>query len=101
MEPGGPVRLSYAEVNFVPPVRDYEYGYCTQASNPEFKFRKKWFPILKRENHFFVKRDKGVCMIDLQREICKPGLKLDFTAHGITEYLSEFGLSNDSSRDFS
>ncbi len=40
-------------------------------------------------------------MIDLQREICKPGLKLDFTAHGITEYLSEFGLSNDSSRDFS
>jgi hypothetical protein len=31
-------------------------------------------------------------MIDLERErdICKPVLKLDFTAHGIKESLSEF-----------
>jgi hypothetical protein len=33
-------------------------------------------------------------MIDLSREICKQVLKLDFTAHGIMESLSEFGLSN-------
>ncbi len=31
-------------------------------------------------------------MIDLQRKICKPVLKLDFTARGILESLSEFGL---------
>ncbi len=30
-------------------------------------------------------------MIDLQREICKPALKLDFTAHSMMESLSEFG----------
>ncbi len=30
-------------------------------------------------------------MIDLQREICKPALKLDFTAHSTMESLSEFG----------
>jgi hypothetical protein len=32
-------------------------------------------------------------MIDLLREIRKPVLKLDFTAHGIIESLSEFGHS--------
>jgi hypothetical protein len=32
----------------------------------------------------------GVYIIDLQREICKPVVKLDFTAHGIMESLSEF-----------
>jgi hypothetical protein len=31
-------------------------------------------------------------MIDLWREICKPVLKLDFSAHGIMESLSEFEL---------
>jgi hypothetical protein len=30
--------------------------------------------------------------MDLYREICTPVLKLDFTAHGIIEPLSEFGL---------
>jgi hypothetical protein len=34
----------------------------------------------------------GVYMIDLQREICKPVLKLDLTAHGILESFSEFGF---------
>jgi hypothetical protein len=37
----------------------------------------------------------GVYMIDLKREIFKPVLKLDFTAHGILWHmksLSEFGL---------
>ncbi len=34
----------------------------------------------------------GVYMIDLYRKKCKPVLKLDFTAHCITESLSEFGL---------
>jgi hypothetical protein len=33
----------------------------------------------------------GVYMSDLYREICKPVLKLDFTAHGIMESLSELG----------
>jgi hypothetical protein len=34
-----------------------------------------------------------VCSLyDFKREICKPVLKLDFTAHGIIESLSEFGL---------
>jgi hypothetical protein len=31
-------------------------------------------------------------MIDLLREICKPVSKLDFTARGTLESLSEFGL---------
>jgi hypothetical protein len=39
----------------------------------------------------FVRRDMGVHMIDLQKETSKPVLKLDFTAHGIMESLSEFG----------
>jgi hypothetical protein len=33
-----------------------------------------------------------VYMIDLYSEICKPVL-MDFTAHGLIESLSEFGLS--------
>jgi hypothetical protein len=33
----------------------------------------------------------GVYMLDLLREICKPVLKLDFTAHGKMESLSEYG----------
>jgi hypothetical protein len=28
MEPGGPERQPYAEVNFIPSVRDYEFGFC-------------------------------------------------------------------------
>ncbi len=40
----------------------------------------------------FVKRDMRVCMLDLSREICKPVLKLDFTAHDLMESLSEFQL---------
>jgi hypothetical protein len=40
-----------------------------------------------------VKRDRGVYIIDLKREIFKPILKLRiFTAHGIMEFLPEFGL---------
>jgi hypothetical protein len=31
-------------------------------------------------------------MIELWREICKPVLKLDFTAHGKMESLAEFEL---------
>ncbi len=42
----------------------------------------------------FVKRDMRVYMIDLYTEICKPVLQLDFTAHGIVESLSEFGLGS-------
>jgi hypothetical protein len=34
----------------------------------------------------------GVHIIYLLREISKPALKLDFTAHGIMKSLSEFGL---------
>jgi hypothetical protein len=33
-------------------------------------------------------------MIDLSRKICKPVLKLDFTAHGLMESLSELQLRN-------
>ncbi len=29
MQPGGPVRQSYAGVNFIPPVRNYEFGYSS------------------------------------------------------------------------
>jgi hypothetical protein len=29
-------------------------------------------------------------MTDLETEICNPVLKLDFTAHGLIKYLSEF-----------
>ncbi len=35
----------------------------------------------------FSIRDMGVYMFDLQREICKPVLKLDFMAHGKMESL--------------
>ena len=45
---------------------------------------------LKDENQFFIKTDMGGQMIDLQREFCKPVIKLDLTAHGILEFLSEF-----------
>jgi hypothetical protein len=38
-------------------------------------------------NPVFVKRDMGVYMVDLLEEICKPVLKLDFTAHGVIESL--------------
>ncbi len=49
---------------------------------------------MKRENQFLAKDIyMGVYMIDLLRETCKSVLKLDFfTAHGIMEFLSEFGL---------
>jgi hypothetical protein len=33
-----------------------------------------------------------VYMVDLQREICKPVPKLDFSAHSIMKSLSEFRL---------
>jgi hypothetical protein len=36
------------------------------------------------------KRDMGVHMIDLYREIFKPVLRLEFTAHGIYGVLSDF-----------
>jgi hypothetical protein len=29
MLPGGPVQQPYAGVNFILPVRDYEFGYCS------------------------------------------------------------------------
>ncbi len=44
-----------------------------------------WKPV-------FVKRDMGVYMLDLLREICKPVLILDFTAHSKMKSLSEYGL---------
>jgi hypothetical protein len=53
----------------------------------EFKFRKE-ISDLKRE------RDMGFFMIDLSREICKPDLKLTFTANSIKESLPEFGLKS-------
>jgi hypothetical protein len=34
----------------------------------------------------------GVCMIDPEKDICKPVIKLDFTAHEKMAFLSEFGL---------
>jgi hypothetical protein len=37
---------------------------------------------LKRESQFLCIKVPGVHMIDLQREICKPVLKVDFAAHG-------------------
>ncbi len=39
-----------------------------------------------------LKRDMGVCMIDPEKDICKPVIKLDFTAHEKMAFLSEFGL---------
>ncbi len=39
-------------------------------------------------------------MIDLQREICKLVFKLDFTADGIMESLTEFGSSAITSAQF-
>jgi hypothetical protein len=32
--------------------------------------------------------------VSLLREICKPVLELDFTAHGVMGSLSEFGLND-------
>ncbi len=43
----------------------------------------------------FVERDMGVYTIDLQREICKQILKLDFTSYDVMEPLPEFGLGDD------
>jgi hypothetical protein len=40
----------------------------------------------------YVKRMMGVYMTDLYREIWKPVLRLDFTAHEKMASLSEFGL---------
>jgi hypothetical protein len=37
----------------------------------------------------FVNRDMGVYEIDLEREICKPVLKLDLTTHGIKRSRSQ------------
>ncbi len=38
---------------------------------------------LKRENQFFSKEMESIYAWSLEREICKPVLKLDFTAQGI------------------
>jgi hypothetical protein len=38
----------------------------------------------------FVKRDRDLYDWSLEREICKPVLKLDFTTHDIMESLPEF-----------
>jgi hypothetical protein len=42
----------------------------------------------------FCQKERYGSLLDLspEREMCKPVSKLDFTAHGIMESLSEFGL---------
>jgi hypothetical protein len=55
--------------------------------------KKEVISNLKRENQFLsTDISESVGSISREREICKLVLKLDFTAHGITESLSEFGL---------
>ena len=57
-----------------------------------FKFKRKLNPNLKRDYQFLSKEMwKPIGLITRERFL-KPVLKLDFTAHGIMESLSEFGL---------
>jgi hypothetical protein len=58
------------------------------------QIQKEVISDLKRENQFLSKRDMGVYMIDLKRDVCKTILKLDFSAQGYMESLSAFGLWN-------
>jgi hypothetical protein len=47
------------------------------------KIQKEAIAHLKRENQFWAKEIWESLKTDLLREFCKPGLKLDFTAHGL------------------
>ncbi len=47
------------------------------------QIRKAEISDSKNENQFFVPRNLGLYMSDLWREIYKPVLKLEFTAHGV------------------
>ncbi len=60
----------------------------TLFENTEFKFRKKWSPIWSVKNGVYQKRYGSLqylYMIDLESEMCKLVLKLDFTVHGIMD----------------
>jgi hypothetical protein len=48
---------------------------------------------MKRENKFFAIDIWAFIWLMIKREICKPVLKLDFTAQGIMESFLEFGIS--------
>jgi hypothetical protein len=52
-----------------------------RLSEPRVQIQKEVISGLKRKNQFFLSKEIcGVCMIDLKREICKPVLKIGFTA---------------------
>ncbi len=58
------------------------------------QIQKEFISNLKLENHFLSEEiGMGVyILISTKREVSKPVLKLDFTAHGIMDSPSEFGL---------
>jgi hypothetical protein len=68
-----------------------QYVLCGRANyvcgNTESKFRTYVITDLKRLKPVLVKRNREVDNVlyewSLERETCKPVLKLDFTAHGI------------------
>ncbi len=57
----------------------------------EFELRKKCFSIWRVKTRFCQKRYGILFDWSVEREICKPVLNLDFRAHGIMEFISEFG----------
>ncbi len=86
-EPDGPVRYD----NPIPTWLQVPID-CSKIPAQSSKSERSdlWFEAWKP---VFVKRDMEDYMINLPREIFKKVIKLDFTTHGIIDYLSEFGLS--------
>ncbi len=65
---------------------------CPPFSHSRVQIQKEVIFDLKRKKPVFVQIEMRVCMIDLSREIYKPVLKLDFTAHDLMLPLSELQL---------
>jgi hypothetical protein len=64
-----------------------------EQSKIQIQIQKEVISDLKCENLFLSKEIcESIWLISREREICEPVLKLDFTAHGIMESFSEFGL---------
>ncbi len=72
---------------------NHVYNWESHAAPLSFiwvKIQKEVISDLKRENQFLAK--EMVYDWSIKRDLYRPVLKLDFTAHGIMESLSEFGL---------
>jgi hypothetical protein len=85
-------------VNFESIARKYYYSYTAKMNSSvlhskhftirheshRVQIQKEMISDLKRENQFLSKELwEFIYIIDLKNEICKPEIKLDFTAHGI------------------